>query len=62
MSQLNIGNLDRTLRILLGLVLIALAVSGTIGAWGYVGVVLVLTGAVALCPLYKLLGISTTAR
>jgi hypothetical protein len=62
MSQLNIGNLDRALRILLGLVLIGLAVSGTIGLWGYLGVVLVLTGAVALCPLYKLLGISTTAR
>lgn len=62
MSQLNIGNLDRALRILLGLVLIGLAFSGTIGLWGYLGVVLVLTGAVALCPLYKLLGISTTAR
>ena len=62
MSQLNIGNLDRALRILLGLVLIALAASGTIGPWGYLGIVPLLTGIVALCPLYKLLGISTTSR
>ena len=62
MSQLNIGNLDRALRILLGLVLIALAASGSIGPWGYLGIVPLLTGIAALCPLYKLLGISTTSR
>jgi hypothetical protein len=61
-SQLNVGNVDRALRVLLGLVLIALAINGTIGPWGYVGIVLLLTGVVALCPLYKLLGIRTTSR
>ena len=35
MSQLNVGNMDRTLRILLGRVLIGLAICGGIGAWGY---------------------------
>ena len=62
MSQLNVGNADRALRVLLGLVLVALAVSGSIGLWGYLGIVLMLTGVAALCPLYKLLGISTTSR
>ena len=62
MSQLNVGNVDRALRVLLGLVLIALAINGTIGLWGYVGIVLLLTGVAALCPLYKMLGISTTSR
>jgi len=62
MSRLNIGNIDRTLRVLGGLALIGLAVSGTIGAWGYLGVVLVLTGGVAWCPLYSMLGIATTSR
>ena len=62
MSQLNVGNVDRALRVLLGLLLIALAVNGTIGLWGYVGIVLLLTGVAALCPLYKMLGISTTSR
>ena len=62
MSQLNVGNIDRTLRILLGQTLVALAALGTIGAWGYIGIVPLVTGVVAICPLYKLLGISTTAR
>jgi hypothetical protein len=62
MSELNVGNFDRALRIVLGLVLIGLAVGGVIGAWGWLGVVPLLSGVVALCPVYRLLGISTTAR
>ena len=55
----NIGTIDRTVRILAGLVLIGLAFSGTIGVWGYVGVVLLLTGFVRVCPAYSILGINT---
>jgi hypothetical protein len=55
----NVGGIDRVLRTLLGLGLIALAVTGTIGAWGYIGVVPLLTGLVGICPAYKLLGLST---
>jgi hypothetical protein len=62
MSRLNVGNFDRVLRILLGFALLGLAVTGTIGPWGYLGVVLLLTGVAALCPLYSLLGIATTSR
>lgn len=62
MSALNVGNVDRVLRILLGIALIGLAARGTIGAWGYSGIVLLLTGIVARCPLYALLGIGTTSR
>jgi len=62
MSNLNVGNVDRTLRILLGLVLIGLAAAGTIGAWGYLGIVPLITGIAARCPLYTLLGIRTTSR
>ena len=62
MASLNIGNLDRLLRVLVGLTLIALAASSQIGAWGYLGIVPLLTGIVAWCPLYRLLGIATTAR
>lgn len=62
MSELNVGNIDRVLRIALGLVLIGLAVRGTIGAWGYLGTVPLLTGVAALCPVYRLLGIRTTSR
>jgi hypothetical protein len=62
MSHLNVGNLDRALRILLGLALIGLAAGGIVGPWGYVGIVPLLTGLVARCPLYAALGIATTAR
>jgi hypothetical protein len=62
MSRLNVGNIDRALRILVGLGLIGLAVTGAIGVWGYVGFVPLLTGLAAKCPLYSVLGIATTSR
>ena len=34
-------------------------VTGTVGLWGYIGIVLVLTGAVGFCPAYPILGINT---
>ncbi len=57
--QLNVGNVDRIARVVVGLGLIALAVTGTIGVWGWIGVVPVATGAVGFCPAYTLLGINT---
>jgi hypothetical protein len=62
MSSLNVGNIDRGIRILLGMVLIGLAISGTIGPWGYLGIVPLLTGAIAYCPLYRVIGFSSTRR
>jgi Inner membrane protein YgaP-like, transmembrane domain len=62
MSRLNVGNADRALRIVFGMGLMAMAGAGIIGAWGYLGVVPLLTGVAALCPLYSLLGIATTSR
>jgi hypothetical protein len=55
----NEGTIDRALRVLAGLVLIALAATGTVGLWGWIGVVLVATGAIGFCPAYTLLGINT---
>ncbi len=51
--------IERVVRVAVGATLIVLAYQGTIGAWGYIGVVPVLTGALGSCPLYSLLGIST---
>jgi Protein of unknown function (DUF2892) len=62
MSHLNVGNLDRTLRVLAGAGLVGLAALGTIGPWGYLGVALILTGLAAICPLYSALGVATTSR
>lgn len=55
----NVGGVDRALRIVAGLVLIALAVTGTIGAWGWIGVLPLATGLLRFCPAYTLLGLST---
>lgn len=55
----NVGGIDRVLRIGGGLALVALAATGTVGAWGWIGVVPLLTGAFGFCPAYPLLGFST---
>ncbi|HEY8904686.1 MAG TPA: DUF2892 domain-containing protein [Rhodoferax sp.] len=55
----NVGGIDRILRIVVGLALIGLTLTGSIGAWGWIGVVPLATGAVGFCALYPLLGINT---
>lgn len=57
--KMNVGNIDRILRILVGLALIALAATNTVGVWGYIGIVPLLTGVFKFCPAYSLLGINT---
>ena len=57
--KLNVGGIDRILRIVIGLALIALTLTGTIGVWGWVGVVPLLTAGLGTCPLYSVLGFST---
>ncbi len=55
----NEGNLDRILRLTAGVVLVGLAATGTVGVWGWVGVVPLATGAMGWCPLYSVFGINT---
>ncbi len=55
----NVGTIDRTIRIVGGLILIGLTLTGKIGVWGWIGVVPVLTGLFRFCPAYPLLGLST---
>lgn len=50
---------ERVARVGLGIALVALAATGTVGAWGYIGVLPILTGTVGICPLYSVFGIST---
>ncbi|MGD0502223.1 MAG: DUF2892 domain-containing protein [Steroidobacteraceae bacterium] len=56
---INVGTLDRAIRLIGGIALIALAASGKIGAWGYVGIVPLITGLFRFCPAYRLIGLST---
>jgi len=63
----NVGTIDRSLRAIIGLVLIAYAIplgfSQTGWNWvGWIGVVPVLTAFLGTCPAYSILGISTCGR
>jgi hypothetical protein len=71
--MINVGTIDRTVRIIVGLVLLAAVfvppLSGMFEAWGNwkylvtaVGVVLLVTGAVRVCPAYSVLGMNTCER
>jgi Protein of unknown function (DUF2892) len=55
----NVGGIDRVLRILAGIVLLALTLTGTIGTWGWIGVVPLATGLFKFCPVYPLLGLNS---
>jgi hypothetical protein len=55
----NIGSTDRALRVIIGIVLIALAATGNIGLWGYIGVIPLVTALLGWCPAYSLFGVKT---
>ena len=57
--KFNVGTVDRVVRIVVGLVLIGLAATGTVGLWGWIGVVPLATGLFRFCPAYTVLGINT---
>jgi hypothetical protein len=57
----NVGSIDRALRVVAGLVLLALVfvLDGDARWWGLIGVVPLATGLAGFCPLYALLGLTT---
>lgn len=55
----NAGSIDRAIRVIVGLALIGLTLTGTIGVWGWIGIVPLATAAMGFCPLYTLLGMNT---
>ena len=57
--KLNEGGIDRVVRIVVGVVLLGLMAMGTIGWWGWLGVVPLATGLIGWCPVYRLLGMNT---
>lgn len=59
MLKQNVGGIDRILRIVLGLVLIALVFVGPKTPWGWIGLIPLLTGFIRSCPLYSVLGFNT---
>jgi hypothetical protein len=57
----NVGTLDRVFRLLLGVGLLSLVFTGPQSAWGYLGIIPLLTGVFGTCPAYSLLGLNTCA-
>ena len=57
--KINVGGIDRILRIVAGLALIGLTAAGMIPVWGYIGVVPLLTGIIKFCPAYAIFGMNT---
>ncbi len=55
----NVGGIDKILRIIVGIALVAATVLGYLPVWGYIGVVPLVTGLIGFCPLYPLFGLST---
>jgi len=50
---------ERVLRVVLGLGLLAIAFVGPKTPWGWIGLVPLATGLIGSCPLYSLFGFST---
>lgn len=55
----NVGGIDKIARIIVGAILIGLAATGTVGVWGWIGVVPLITGLMGWCPAYTLFGLNT---
>jgi len=63
----NESSLDRIIRVILAAVIAVLYFTGVLsGTWaivlGILAVILLITGLIGFCPLYKLLGISTLKK
>ena len=61
MIKENVGGIDRTLRIIVGVMLIAVG-AWYLNWWGIVGIVLILTALMSWCPLYLPFGFSTSSK
>jgi hypothetical protein len=58
----NLGPSDKTARVIVGLALLTLVLIGPKTAWGWIGLVLLLTAWAGCCPFYRLLGIDTSVK
>jgi hypothetical protein len=58
----NVGTIDRVLRITSGVIIITLTALGVISPWGWLAIGLVISGVLRNCTLYSLIGINTCKR
>lgn len=57
----NVGSVDRLVRVVVGIALIAMVFVGPQTPWGWIGIVPLVTAGLSWCPLYTVLGIQTCA-
>ncbi len=60
--MVNENTVDRVIRVIVGVILIALVFVGPKTPWGWIGLIPLVTGLVGFCPIYKLLGLSTASK
>jgi hypothetical protein len=58
----NEGQMDRALRVAVGIVMVGLTAAGGMGPWGWIGLVPLATGLAGWCPLYRLFGVDSRPR
>lgn len=58
----NVGTIDRIVRIILGIGLVAMVFVGPQTPWGWLGLIFIVTGAISWCPIYKAAGLSTSSK
>jgi hypothetical protein len=55
----NVGNIDRIIRVVVGLLVLSLVMLGPQTAWGFLGLIPLASGIFGYCPVYHLLGLNT---
>lgn len=60
--KMNVGGIDKSIRIIIGVALISLVFVGPQSPWGWIGLIPLATGLMGWCPLYPLLGLNTTHK
>jgi hypothetical protein len=58
----NVGDIDKWLRIIAGVLILGLGAFGPLGWWGLLGIVPLATGLMGYCPAYSLIGMNTCQR
>ncbi len=58
----NMGNVDRAVRVVLGIILIALVFVGPKTPWGWLGLIPLATAIFGYCPPYAIFGINTCGK
>lgn len=60
--MMNIGTIDRIIRVILGVVLLSLVFVGPRTPWGWFGIIPLTTALIGWCPVYRILSLSTRPK